>query len=1346
MRSFLTFILLLPLAGALAEITAPAELVSFPVEPGKYYRFKAVLKSPAPSSKVAVRFFDKSGKPVETVEKSLGMESSTRIVPVAADGSVTLEAIAGSGPNIPAVRAVLSLNSGKAEKFVRLDFSDALLAVRTGGIRTIPAETAGKFASNMIVNPSFEEGSGNTVSGWRYIGNGTPQISKDTFGGGRALLLTPADDQSRWETETAVPLNGNAPLWIGYWTKFNRYATIFGHPDILLPRFLKKNADGSFKEIPYGKAHEFNFYAYARFYGSWNFVFCRPFHIPQGATHVRFYTRNRDEYKRPSGKVKANFGNIHLDNVMAFQAAEPELQRDRLQPHEMFTALRPEGKLPPAVAPGLKAENTICLGAALSGTANLFFQCDNAGLKPEIRVNNLLPVSRMISVTGKISDSRGKDFGKVSAEVRVAGYGVEKITLPIPAKLPFGSYIVECTALEDNKVAGTGQLRFTYLEHPSRISQQEKSSDQYHFALHPSIKWWLTAKPRRISADFEQEANIFKMLGVRSIRIQTRYYKIDARNREEMLAQAQSLVDNWHNTFGPLLKKYGIRAYLSMMEQEGIVRIPKTPGELETWREYHKILAGGMAGSVDFILWGNEGLGGYTGNIPDQVNLLRTSHFAGNTREWFTMYREAYRGAKAGAAGLPFGPAHAADNSGMIAKRFFASPDSGREFDCWGVNAYQDSVGICQNVYKHLPRKAGRFGVVPEVGLNVPDRGKNRLEGERRQAEYVPQSYLQLFADAPFFTYVTFFITMYHQYGIFDTNWQPRPAAGAYAVMTDRLGAGKVEKKEPLPGGELYFWRRINGDIVGVGWSSRPQPVFVETDADTLTVDDLYGNHRTVPVVNGIAKIVLDREPVYILGAKKLQISRSMEISAGVALQGGNTGLMVTVGNQTGSERKIDLNIKTDGVVRVTPAARSLTLPAKGKQQVFFRVDALRQDDRKPLVFRINAVRDDGLNIEKVFRHPFVFCHPYDKTPGAWENAVPLHADRREQVELFSAVNSWNGMDDLSGVVRTLYDKDNFYLRISVKDDKMVPSGRIDRIFQHDGCELGFLIPQNGKMAFYQFTVGQTGEGAVLYQHLPATLQGRKTLPADAVKISRNEIAKVTEYEVALPWKLLDNFKPEPGKELRFGFLIDDSDGKPPHDRKAVGWYGIGIHEQRFSDFGVLVFSGKPQQKTAVAGNLVKNPSFKAGVTHWDRRVRTGKNGVRPEVDFTIAPDGVDDTAAARINSPIGGGRAIAEFSQLIPVKPDCEYYASLDVKVLRNGSWQAAYIEHLNEKRSQIAFTLFRMSPEVKKQPSNQWRKQQCRFRTKPNQRFIAVSLRLQHLGSGEVLYDNIEVVEIGK
>ena len=55
-------------------------------------------------------------------------------------------------------------------------------------------------------------------------------------------------------------------------------------------------------------------------------------------------------------------------------------------------------------------------------------------------------------------------------------------------------------------------------------------------------------------------------------------------------------------------------------------------------------------------------------------------------------------------------------------------------------------------------------------------------------------------------------------------------------------------------------------------------------------------------------------------------------------------------------------------------------------------------------------------------------------------------------------------------------------------------------------------------------------------------------------------------------------------------------------------------------------------------------------------------------------------------------------------------------------------------------------MSPEVKKQPSNQWRKQQCRFRTKPNQRFIAVSLRLQHLGSGEVLYDNIEVVEIGK
>ena len=110
------------------------------------------------SNHIASRFFFFHlfiDEPVETVDKSLGMESSTRIVPVAADGSVTLEAVAGSGPNIPAVRAVLSLNSGKAEKFVRWDFSDALLAVRTGGIRTIPAETAGKFALNMIVNPSF---------------------------------------------------------------------------------------------------------------------------------------------------------------------------------------------------------------------------------------------------------------------------------------------------------------------------------------------------------------------------------------------------------------------------------------------------------------------------------------------------------------------------------------------------------------------------------------------------------------------------------------------------------------------------------------------------------------------------------------------------------------------------------------------------------------------------------------------------------------------------------------------------------------------------------------------------------------------------------------------------------------------------------------------------------------------------------------------------------------------------------------------------------------------------------------------------------------------------------------
>lgn len=179
--------------------------------------------------------------------------------------------------------------------------------------------------------------------------------------------------------------------------------------------------------------------------------------------------------------------------------------------------------------------------------------------------------------------------------------------------------------------------------------------------------------------------------------------------------------------------------------------------------------------------------------------------------------------------------------------------------------------------------------------------------------------------------------------------------------------------------------------------------------------------------------------------------------------------------------------------------------------------------------------------------------------------------------------------------------------------------------------------------------------------------------------------------------------------------------------------------------FGCVLVAGAEEKAPVTAPvNLVKNASFEEGVKFWDRRVRAGKNGEKPAIDFTIVEEGVTDKSSARINSLKGGGMAIAEFSQLIPVKPDCEYYASLDVKVLRPGSWQAAYIEHRNAARSQIAFTPFTMTPEVKKLPAGQWRKQECRFKTKPDQRFVSVSLRLQHLGAGEVLYDNIKLVEV--
>ena len=44
----LLLLLLCTAAGYAAGLTAPAELVSFPVEPGKFYRVKAILDKSTP--------------------------------------------------------------------------------------------------------------------------------------------------------------------------------------------------------------------------------------------------------------------------------------------------------------------------------------------------------------------------------------------------------------------------------------------------------------------------------------------------------------------------------------------------------------------------------------------------------------------------------------------------------------------------------------------------------------------------------------------------------------------------------------------------------------------------------------------------------------------------------------------------------------------------------------------------------------------------------------------------------------------------------------------------------------------------------------------------------------------------------------------------------------------------------------------------------------------------------------------------------------------------------------------------------------------------------------------------
>jgi len=151
-------------------------------------------------------------------------------------------------------------------------------------------------------------------------------------------------------------------------------------------------------------------------------------------------------------------------------------------------------------------------------------------------------------------------------------------------------------------------------------------------------------------------------------------------------------------------------------------------------------------------------------------------------------------------------------------------------------------------------------------------------------------------------------------------------------------------------------------------------------------------------------------------------------------------------------------------------------------------------------------------------------------------------------------ISPWGGKNDMSYAGFMMWDEDNLYLAVDLKDNVHTQNDTGTNVWRGDGLQLGICKP--GDKVFNEIAVSLTKGGAEVYE-----FNTNFGVSAGMIEKAECEIIRTnggTSYEVKIPWSELlgANFKAEDGAEIMFSMLANDADGG---SRELWMEFGSGI-------------------------------------------------------------------------------------------------------------------------------------------------------------------------------------------
>ena len=150
----------------------------------------------------------------------------------------------------------------------------------------------------------------------------------------------------------------------------------------------------------------------------------------------------------------------------------------------------------------------------------------------------------------------------------------------------------------------------------------------------------------------------------------------------------------------------------------------------------------------------------------------------------------------------------------------------------------------------------------------------------------------------------------------------------------------------------------------------------------------------------------------------------------------------------------------------------------------------------------------------------------------------------------------WNGPDDLSVKVSILWDNENFYFRLTSKDDVHYQNYVETEMWKGDSIQFGIIEgePDILKSTSYnEFGIAFYDDGVKVYRSAQYKEQPIGLLENVEAKATRSD-GGIT-YEVAIPWieVMYAGFVPKEGRSAAFNVILNDNDSG---ERK--GWIELG--------------------------------------------------------------------------------------------------------------------------------------------------------------------------------------------